>query len=68
MKAILNELETNAHIILFIDRVHTIVGAEASGSLDASNMFKPALARGRAAMYWRNNMMNTEQMLKKMVP
>ncbi len=47
MKAILNELETNTQIILFIDEVHTIVGAGgASGSLDASNMFKPALARG----------------------
>ena len=47
MKAILNELETNIDIILFIDEIHTIVGAGgASGSLDASNMFKPALARG----------------------
>ena len=47
MKAILNELETNTDIILFIDEIHTIVGAGgASGSLDASNMFKPALARG----------------------
>jgi len=47
MKAILNELETNNDIILFIDEIHTIVGAGgASGSLDASNMFKPALARG----------------------
>ncbi|OYT16518.1 MAG: Clp protease ClpC [Bacteroidetes bacterium 4572_77] len=47
MKAILNELEKNPHIILFIDEIHTIVGAgNASGSLDASNMFKPALARG----------------------
>ena len=47
MKAILNELETNPQIILFIDEIHTIVGAGgASGSLDASNMFKPALARG----------------------
>ena len=47
MKAILNELETNHDIILFIDEIHTIVGAGgASGSLDASNMFKPALARG----------------------
>lgn len=47
MKAILNELETNLDIILFIDEIHTIVGAGgASGSLDASNMFKPALARG----------------------
>ena len=47
MKAILNELEINSDIILFIDEIHTIVGAGgASGSLDASNMFKPALARG----------------------
>jgi ATP-dependent Clp protease ATP-binding subunit ClpC len=47
MKAVLNELEKNDHIILFIDEIHTIVGAgNASGSLDASNMFKPALARG----------------------
>ena len=47
MKAILSELEKNHDIILFIDEIHTIVGAgSASGSLDASNMFKPALARG----------------------
>lgn len=47
MKAILNELEKHPEIILFIDEIHTIVGAgSASGSLDASNMFKPALARG----------------------
>lgn len=47
MKAIINELEQNKDIILFIDEIHTIVGAgSASGSLDASNMFKPALARG----------------------
>lgn len=47
MKAIMNELEKNDDIILFIDELHTIVGAGgAAGSLDASNMFKPALARG----------------------
>ena len=47
MKAVLNELEQNHDIIIFIDEIHTIVGAgSASGSLDASNMFKPALARG----------------------
>lgn len=47
MKAILNELEKAKDVILFIDELHTIVGAGgASGSLDASNMFKPALARG----------------------
>jgi ATP-dependent Clp protease ATP-binding subunit ClpC len=47
MKAVLNEIEKNPDVILFIDEIHTIVGAgNASGSLDASNMFKPALARG----------------------
>lgn len=47
MKAVMNELEKAKDIILFIDELHTIVGAGgASGSLDASNMFKPALARG----------------------
>lgn len=47
MKALMNELEKNPDIILFIDEIHTIIGAGgATGSLDASNMFKPALARG----------------------
>src|SRR6187455_461557 len=47
MKAVMNELEKASEVILFIDEIHTIVGAGgASGSLDASNMFKPALARG----------------------
>jgi len=47
MKAVMNELEKNEDVILFIDEIHTIVGAGgAAGSLDASNMFKPALARG----------------------
>ncbi len=47
IKAILNELSKNPHIILFIDEIHTIVGAGgATGSLDAANMLKPALARG----------------------
>jgi ATP-dependent Clp protease ATP-binding subunit ClpC len=47
MKAVMNELEKSIDVILFIDELHTIVGAGgASGSLDASNMFKPALARG----------------------
>ncbi len=47
MKAVMSELEKSADVILFIDELHTIVGAGgASGSLDASNMFKPALARG----------------------
>lgn len=47
IKSIINELSKNPDIILFIDEIHTIVGAgNANGSLDASNMFKPALARG----------------------
>lgn len=47
MKAVMNEIEKSPDVILFIDELHTIVGAGgASGSLDASNMFKPALARG----------------------
>ena len=47
MKAVMNELSKSPEIILFIDEIHTIIGAGgASGSLDASNMFKPALARG----------------------
>lgn len=47
MKAVMNELEKSPEVILFIDEIHTIVGAGgASGSIDASNMFKPALARG----------------------
>ncbi|MDZ4756894.1 MAG: ATP-dependent Clp protease ATP-binding subunit [Bacteroidota bacterium] len=47
MKAVMNELEKSPDVILFIDEIHTIVGAGgASGSLDASNMFKPALSRG----------------------
>ena len=47
MKAIMNELEKARDVILFIDEIHTMVGAGgATGSLDASNIFKPALARG----------------------
>ncbi|MBT6746222.1 MAG: ATP-dependent Clp protease ATP-binding subunit [Flavobacteriales bacterium] len=47
MKAVMNELQKSPEVILFIDEIHTIIGAGgASGSMDASNMFKPALARG----------------------
>ena len=47
IKAVMNELQQNAEVIIFIDELHTIVGAgSAEGTLDASNMFKPALARG----------------------
>ena len=47
MKVILDELHDNHDIVVFIDEIHTIIGAgNSSGSLDASNIFKPALARG----------------------
>ena len=47
IKALMNEIQKNPEVVLFLDELHTIVGAgSASGSLDASNMFKPALARG----------------------
>ena len=56
MKVILDELQDNHDIIVFIDEIHTIIGAgNSSGSLDASNIFKPALARGEATMYWSNH-------------
>src|SRR5574344_3146853 len=48
MKKVLNELEDNEEIMLFIDEIHTIMGAGgAEGAIDASNIFKPALARGK---------------------
>ena len=57
MKAVMNELEKSRDIILFIDEIHTIIGAGgASGSLDASNMFKPALARGEIQVIGGNNL------------
>lgn len=46
MKSIINELSHNKNVIIFIDEIHNIVGAGNSGALDASNMLKPALARG----------------------
>ena len=47
IRSILNELQRNPNVILFIDEIHTIVGAgSAAGSMDAANMLKPALARG----------------------
>ena len=68
MKAVMNELEKNDDIILFIDEIHTIVGAGgATGSLDASNMFKPALARGELNVLEPLHLMNTDNILKKMV-
>jgi ATP-dependent Clp protease ATP-binding subunit ClpC len=66
MKALLNELEKNPNIILFIDELHTIVGAGgASGSLDASNMFKPALARGEIQCIGATTMDEYRQHIEK---
>ena len=68
MKALMNELEKNDNIILFIDEIHTIVGAGgATGSLDASNMFKPALARGEIQCIGATTLDEYVKILKKMV-
>ena len=66
MKAVMNELEKNDDIILFIDEIHTIVGAGgATGSLDASNMFKPALARGEIQCIGATTLTNTDSTSRK---
>ncbi len=66
MKALLNELEKHTDVILFIDELHTIVGAGgASGSLDASNMFKPALARGELQCIGATTMDEYRQHIEK---
>lgn len=69
MKALMMELEKAEDVILFIDEIHTIVGAGgASGSLDASNMFKPALARGKSNVLELPPSMNIASILKKTGP
>ncbi len=66
MKAILQELEKNKNIILFIDELHTIVGAgSATGSLDASNIFKPALARGEIQVIGASTLDEYRQYIEK---
>ncbi len=66
MKAVMNELEKNEDIILFIDEIHTIVGAGgATGSLDASNMFKPALARGEIQVIGATTLDEYRQYIEK---
>ena len=66
MKAIMNELEKNRDVILFIDEVHTIVGAGgATGSLDASNIFKPALARGELQVIGASTLDEYRQHIEK---
>lgn len=66
MKALMNELEKNQDIILFIDELHTIVGAGgASGSLDASNMLKPALARGEVQAIGATTLNEYRQFIEK---
>jgi len=69
MKAVMSELEKTRDVILFIDEMHTIVGAGgASGSLDASNMFKPALARGEIQCVGATTLDEYRQYIEKMEP
>ncbi len=66
IKAILTELERNPNVIVFIDELHTIVGAGgASGSLDASNIFKPALARGEIQVIGATTLDEYRQYIEK---
>ncbi|MEZ4929466.1 MAG: ATP-dependent Clp protease ATP-binding subunit [Chitinophagales bacterium] len=66
MKAIMNELEKTDDVILFIDEIHTIVGAGgATGSLDASNIFKPALARGELQVIGASTLDEYRQHIEK---
>ncbi|MBI5058586.1 ATP-dependent Clp protease ATP-binding subunit [candidate division KSB1 bacterium] len=66
IKAIMQEIEKNSNIILFLDELHTIVGAgSASGSLDASNMFKPALARGELQCIGATTLKEYRQSIEK---
>jgi len=66
MKAVMNEIEKSPDIILFIDEIHTIIGAGgASGSLDASNMFKPALARGELQVIGATTLDEYRQYIEK---
>ena len=66
MKAIMNELEKTSDVILFIDEIHTIVGAGgATGSLDASNIFKPALARGELQVIGASTLDEYRQYIEK---
>jgi ATP-dependent Clp protease ATP-binding subunit ClpC len=66
MKAVMNELEKTPNVILFIDELHTIVGAGgASGSLDASNMLKPALARGEVQAIGATTLNEYRQFIEK---
>ena len=66
MKALMNELEKSPEVILFIDEIHTIIGAGgASGSMDASNMFKPALARGEIQVIGATTLDEYRQYIEK---
>jgi len=66
MKAVMSELEKTDNVILFIDELHTIVGAGgASGSLDASNMLKPALARGEVQAIGATTLNEYRQFIEK---
>jgi ATP-dependent Clp protease ATP-binding subunit ClpC len=67
MKAILQECKNNPDVVLFIDELHTIIGAgNASGSLDASNIFKPALARGELQVIGATTLDEYRENIEKM--
>lgn len=69
LKAVVNEVIKSENIILFIDEIHTIVGAGASeGSMDAANILKPALARGELHTIGATTLKNIVNILKKMQP
>jgi SpoVK/Ycf46/Vps4 family AAA+-type ATPase len=66
IKAVMDEIRRNKNIILFIDELHTIVGAgSAEGAMDASNIIKPALSRGELAMRWRHHPQRVPQIHRK---
>ena len=67
LKAVLKQLQSNANSILFIDEIHTLIGAGAAsgGTLDASNLLKPALSSGAAQVYWRHHLQRVSADLRE---
>ena len=67
MKKVMDEIRQAGNVILFIDELHTLIGAGgAEGAIDASNILKPALARGEFNVLVQQHLMNTVNILKKM--
>lgn len=67
LKGVLKALKDKPHAILFIDEIHTLIGAGAAsgGTLDASNLLKPALSSGQAQVHWRNHVHRVPRHLRK---